>query len=65
VRDMRAVSRRIGSWNAGILAVWRPLTDGKPLLWLVPVFPIFVALGCAWYRRLAASLTAGATCGLP
>ncbi len=41
-----------------VISQWRPLTNGKTLLWLVPVFLIFVALGCTWHRRLAAPLTA-------
>ena len=31
----------------------RPIMNGKTLLWLVPVFLVFVAIGCTRLRRLA------------
>jgi 4-amino-4-deoxy-L-arabinose transferase-like glycosyltransferase len=40
-----------------VISQWRPLTNGKTLLWLVPVFLIFVALGSTWHRRLAIPFT--------
>lgn len=36
-----------------VVSQWRPLTNGKTLVWLVPVFVIFVALGSTYIRRLA------------
>lgn len=36
-----------------VVSQWRPLTNGKTLAWLVPVFVIFVALGSTYIRRLA------------
>jgi uncharacterized membrane protein len=35
------------------ISQWRPLTNGKTLVWLTPVFLIFVALGATYIRRLA------------
>ncbi len=43
------------SWLA---SQWRPIMNGKTLLWLVPVFLILVALGCTRFQRLAIPLTA-------
>ena len=43
------------SW---LISQWRPIMNGKTLLWLVPVFLVLVALGCTRVRRLAVPLTA-------
>lgn len=42
------------SW---LVSQWRPILNGKTLLWLVPVFLVFVALGCTHVRRLAIPFT--------
>ena len=42
------------SW---LISQWRPIMNGKTLLWLVPVFLVFVALGCTHVRRLAVPFT--------
>lgn len=41
-----------------LISQWRPLMNGKTLLWLVPVFLIFVALGCTYIKRFSLSVTA-------
>ena len=41
------------SW---LISQWRPIMNGKTLLWLVPVFLVLVALGCTHVRRLAVPL---------
>lgn len=43
------------SW---IISQWRPIMNGKTLLWLTPVFLIIVAAGCTSVRSMAASVTA-------
>jgi mannosyltransferase len=43
------------SW---LISQWRPIMNGKTLLWVVPIFLIFVALGCTRFRSLACPLTA-------
>ena len=39
------------------ISQWRPIMNGKTLIWLTPVFLVFVALGCTRMRRLAWPLT--------
>jgi 4-amino-4-deoxy-L-arabinose transferase-like glycosyltransferase len=42
-----------------LISQWRPLTNGKTLFWLLPVFMVLVALGCLWLRRAAALAALG------
>lgn len=44
------------SW---LISQWRPIMNGKTLMWLVPVFLVLVALGCARFKRLTAPAVAG------
>ncbi len=41
-----------------LISQWRPIMNGKTLLWLAPVFLVFVAVGCLRTRRLAWPLAA-------
>jgi hypothetical protein len=45
----------VASW---LISQWRPIMNGKTLLWLAPVFLVLVALGCTHARRSALLLTA-------
>ncbi len=40
------------------ISQWRPLMNGKTLLWLAPVFLVVAGVGCAGLRRLAVPATA-------
>ena len=34
-----------------LISQWRPIMNGKTLLWLAPIFLVFVAIGCVRARR--------------
>ena len=36
-----------------LVSQWRPIMNGKTLLWLAPLFLVFVAIGCLRARRFA------------